>query len=93
MQMIYGLKEMYAICREYAKEFDMRLNPAKFQLVTFNSNASTSLVLEDTHIHSTTTGVHLGHEVGTNWQELSVRKICNDIQSDKNLPFEVCILV
>ncbi len=46
----YGLKQMYTICREYAKEFDIRFNPAKFQPVSFNSNASTSLILEDTRI-------------------------------------------
>ena len=74
---IYCLKQMYAICRGYAKEFDVRFNPAKFQLVSFNSNASTSLVLEDTHIHSITTGIHLGHEIS--WQEFSVRRICNDL--------------
>ncbi len=54
---ICGLKQLYAICREYAKEFDIRFNPAKVQLVSFDCNASTSLVLEDTHIHSTTTGI------------------------------------
>ena len=70
---------MYAICREYPKEFDIRFNPAKFQLESFNSNASTSLVLENMHIHSTTTGIHVGDQIGINWQELSVRRICNDI--------------
>ncbi len=29
---IYGLKQMYVISREYAKEFDIRFNQANFKL-------------------------------------------------------------
>lgn len=70
---------MYAICCEYAKELDIRFNPAKFQFLSFNGNESASL--EGTLIESTTTAIHLGHEIGINCQELklSLRRICNDI--------------
>ncbi len=47
---VYDLKQTYVICQEYDKEFYIRFNPAKFQLVSFNSNASSSLVLEGTRI-------------------------------------------
>ncbi len=57
---IYGLKQMYGICREYGKESDIQSNPAKRQLVSFNSNACTSLALEGMCFESTTTGIHLG---------------------------------
>ncbi len=63
---IYGLKQMHAISHEYANEFNIRFNPAKFQLVRFNSYAHISLVLEG--IESTTTGILLGREISINWQ-------------------------
>ena len=63
---LYGLNKMCNIALEYAKEYDIKFNPSKCQLLSFGSSPKVELNFDGECITNINKGIHLGHIIGPN---------------------------
>ena len=84
-----ALKEMIAICCNYAAEFDIKFNANKSQLIIFRSKArivpNPRVKVNGDEVKVVNSVVHLGHILNDNIYKHDVSKCVNDFNRQCNL--------
>ena len=76
----HALKQMCAICLEYASEYDLEFNPSKSQLIKYGDKEDRPFYFDGAHINYTEKGVHLGHTIGPNIHKHKVKDMILDFK-------------
>ena len=86
---LYSLRRMLQICNEYAKEFNVLLNPTKSKMIVYNNQHSASVkpnvTFMDGSIEVVNHDKHLGHYIGNISQHDIISHIINDFRVRVNM--------
>ena len=75
----HALKMMSKICLAYAKEYDLKFNPSKCQLVKYGNSHNISFYFDNVLVEYKDKAVHLGHTIGPNVHAEVIRDISHDL--------------
>ena len=83
---LYGLKQMIAVCEEFASEFNIMFNPKKSKLMCFNVSLETKPVIKlcNQLVDVVDSEVYLGTKIFTNVYEKPIDELVCDFQRRSN---------
>jgi hypothetical protein len=89
---IFALRKMSSIALNFAKEYDIKFNPLKCQLINYSKTSNVSFDFDGVALKAESKGIHLGHTIGPNvsydaFQDAAYTLIRNTNSALYNFPY------